>query len=66
MIREKRFDLYNYLAIPYNKAVAKADAVLAKSVSLQTLLAALSADAEARQNLLSSPVWGHSRLSEVI
>lgn len=66
MIRENRPELYTYLAIPYNKAVAQTDAVLARSVSLQTLLAALNADTEARQNLLNSPVWGHSRLSKAI
>ncbi|ANN57225.1 hypothetical protein A9174_10960 [Mesorhizobium loti NZP2037] len=63
MKREDRPDLYDHLAIPYSKAVAQTDAPLAKSVSLQTLLAALKADPDARTILLKDPVWGHSRVS---
>lgn len=66
MKREDRPDLYDHLAIPYSKAVAQTDAPLAKSVSLQTLLAALNADPDARTILLEDPVWGHSRVSEAL
>lgn len=66
MKREDRPDLYDQLAIPYSKAVAQTDAPLAKSVSLQTLLAALNADPDARTILLKDPVWGHSRVSEML
>ncbi|MCZ8043764.1 MAG: hypothetical protein O9330_14935 [Beijerinckiaceae bacterium] len=66
MRRGDRPDLYDHLAIPYSKAVAQTDAPLVRSVSLQTLLAALSADPDARTILLKDPVWGHSRVSETL
>lgn len=66
MKREDRPDLYDHLTIPYSKAVAQTDAPLAKSVPLQTLLAALKADPDARTILLEDSVWGHSRVSETL
>lgn len=66
MKREDRPDLYSHLAIPHAKASAQTDAPLARSVSTETLLAALNADPNARMIVLEDPVWGRSRISEMV
>ncbi|MHB0954543.1 MAG: hypothetical protein ACYC10_21830 [Allorhizobium sp.] len=66
MMREKRSDLYVHLAIPYYNAMAQTDAPLARSITLETLLAALNGNFNARTKLLEDPVWGHSRISEML
>lgn len=66
MRQENRPDLYAKLADLFNRAVAQANAPLAKSVSMQTLLAALSGDAGAGRILLENPIWARSRLGEAI
>lgn len=66
MTQKKRSDLYAHLAIPFSKAIAREDAPLAKCVALAVLIAALNGDVAARSQLLNDPVWGHSRISEML
>ena len=66
MLYKNRSDLYPYLAKLIDTAAAQAEAPLARSLSMQTLLAALNGDPGARIVLLESPIWGRSRLGEAI
>ncbi|MEH3066079.1 MAG: hypothetical protein PGN33_26275 [Methylobacterium radiotolerans] len=61
-----RLDLSSLLGVPYKEAVADANAPLARSLSLDTLLAALDGDAKACRQVLDDAVWSHSRVAEVL
>jgi len=61
MYREKRSEVVSILEIPYSLAISCANTPLARSLDLQTLLAAVNGDGIAQKKVIDNPVWNQSR-----